>query len=669
MSVYGKNWSSFRKRTRLSADAPVFSSDEENEEFTDITEPTSVSDKLMSVIQDSHVVTKIGEQELLPSAEINSNWKTYKSVQHHKRSLSDFNLSDSLTTSPQKLVTVVNALSNSPSPVKSRAKRRLEDELKDLAKTPPRNKSKNNNREQVTPAKSTNSTAKRTPTFTPKEARDWDSLFESIDDESVGRNTFLTSQNDSDNHGEETDNDDGEINVDLSVFSSYVENSNTSPSRNSSERISKGTAKSKLRTYGDERSFLLEGNEEENSKVSIGDEIPVVEDVLSINDLRSISKENQRKEALDYILEGLQFTDCKNLATGNAVLVSLLVDLAIESIKNGSNALERNGEIIATRLLAIYENIINSKGNGKDVLCWLVSVNFLFLAASATRTEQVAISQTFRHCLLSILKSLGVTYSSNGLPILVKKSLLQLSDILQIETPLQVQLIEVMSNVPDFHRADIFEHVIQLFATETRLTNKMKLLSYIQSYVERSPELDSLYDLEICILESMNKIDFVQLDDLDVQVLKLVVVLSTSYDNNERVAELLFDPKYVSPMIRYINSSYSCLNDEYRLNIALFLLGFLINFVESDRFELQKFDDVRDNIAIFEAIDASAKDEASGHLIGYNSIVLTYLSLKYSEDLDIDIQHLKHKLDHFKEKIANTRIKTKIDSLLTELAK
>ena len=101
----------------------------------------------------------------------------------------------------------------------------------------------------------------------------------------------------------------------------------------------------------------------------------------------------------------------------------------------------------------------------------------------------------------------------------------------------------------------------------------------------------------------------------------------------------------------------------------MFLLGFLINFVESDRFELQKFDDVRDNIAIFEAIDASAKDEASGHLIGYNSIVLTYLLLKYSEDLDIDIQHLKHKLDHFKEKIANTRIKTKIDSLLTELAK
>lgn len=647
MAVYGRP-STKRKKIRQSFEELLFSSDEEENSVD-----TSESSSRLSQLVHETTIERPKENELLPAASIieRSRAMPRKSPKKSRQNLDELLTEEHLTKSPTRHVKVINSIMDSAntgnespfvSPIKmSQPRKRIAELILPLSSP---------KKAVVTPKRENElkKTPSTTPNTTPNEKHAWDDLFEHIgnDSQKPERSTLITERDDSEEDTEEIlhlviknsdlDNIYRSLNQDTDLV---PEPQITTPRKNRTDHHQK--------TYGGDRSYLLENPEEESmrenqamNKEMISNYYDYQEenkDTVNINDLRNLGKKNSDKEELEYLLEGLVFKTGDVLERCNQILISSLIDLN----NFDREFLTRNCFAITRRLNRLFSKAQKeTPNNGQRLIMYLLQQSIMWFFKEISKD---IVNEMTDECIeILFIKPVMELDNLNVLNI-TRNNLSQYISQTQDTDAMQVLLTQ-----DRIYTSNIFA-IVKSYPQPN--------LEYFENFYQKFPS-HSINELDSYISKCFTNIENYNIGDSEMSVLKILVVVSTNGNQNMK--------SHVGPLLNLIIHNYENIVDnkldDNMVNASLFSMGYLINIVESDRDLIYEYLDLlRTTEQKINLINPTT--EIIAHLIGYNSIILSF----YRKELDLNMPSIINNLKRFEASISNTQIELKISSLLSEI--
>jgi hypothetical protein len=645
MAVYSKNQNGPRKRLKLSSDPLIFSDSEDDFKLLS-------AERLMDVIQDSTTTEVEKHNQLLPPSTFKKSGK----------SLHDADIDqDQLTTSPKKLTRLMKEVySPQRSPLQPHKKRNITNELKVL---------------MLPESQSKPFTA--SPKFTPKVQSVWDDLFDNIQQDEPVLNKPLSASEDNEDPEEES-----KVNVNLSfIFDSF--DLKQEEDFKTSEPKEKEKSHRSARTYGDQRTYRI-ANDEEDDTISTNLDIPgsSESDISNINDLRKLGKNNRNKEEIDYILEGLVFRDGER----NSLLTASLIDLCqlLVAAEGESNIVENNLVILERIHKVSKKNRISQKLNKSQkidtfqkadtaqdkgtLIDWLIKVVIYLFVTKVDSSQRLEIVHQCSSELTSILTSFPEELPLNGLLSICRTNLRQLKNAIPSNKGIQVATIDMLKHEKQFMTWENFELAGLLYHFLELVDEKLVVLVFLEAYLSDSKYVEGFEHMLRMIEETVSNLAAGKYTDIELAIMKLLVIITTNYHLNH-ITSCLYESKNIPVLVSVLNNVFDkkkkgTATDD-KVNIALFILGYLINFIETETYDIHDFDIISKNICL--SRDLVNEDESIIHLKGYNCILVGHMKVRYGAIIEIESDELIELLQYFKGNIYNNAVQDKIKNLIKEL--
>lgn len=643
MAVYGRN-NKKRKRVSLPLDILVFSSDDE-EANTDTSKNAS---KLSQVIQETTIKRPL-QDGLLPSASIYSNMeRSPKKLPRKSPSKVDEKLiEDHLTTSPKRYTRVIKSIMDSPIGRSTLPKK------SPTRKVQPQEKI----RKLMAPLSSPKTQTSRlvslqsTPKTTPHEKDAWNDLFDNIETikPKIEKLGVYYRADDSEEYEEgENTKEEPLINyIDLDRIYESLNQEVKQESKPTPRTPTKTNIIHHNRTYGDQRSYLLEQEvsepEEEHqvmNKEMISNYYDYADsnrDTMNINDLRNLGKKNSDKDELEYLLEGLILVGGDIIENCNQVLINSLTDL------NNFNLefLIRNSRQVIGRLNKLMTKITKlENSSGKNLIKYLIQKNMSWLL-----NKHREMTSDINDENINLLFEGTCAFKIDDLQVLNNTK----SNINNFVTNLgEVNVTSLLFDEERIYNSQVFK----MMKCQAHLNVK-----YFENYYQRhSTHLVS--EILSLLNECFENITNFKITENEMIIVKILVIVSTSGNQ--------YNNSYIEPLIRLINYNYATIingmENDTMMNTSLFAMGYIINIIENDKniglsnIELLKF--------TFENIQLINPDkELIDHLVGYSCIILS----TYIEELNIPRPQIMGYLKKFQSKIKNSIIEERVKFLLEEI--
>lgn len=515
------------------------------------------------------------------------------------------NEDDRLTTSPKKLTHLMKLVySPQRSPLQPHEKKNITKDLRALMLP-------ESQRRSITIS----------PKVSPKVQRDWDHLFDSIQPQPVN-NVPLSSEE------EEEQIQDDSIKVNLSFIFNSLESKQDVVVK-SEKKIH--SPRRSGRCYGDQRSYRIENDERQDVH-----DIESDSDISNINDLRKLGKNNRDQEEIDYILEGL--------VTNNfSLLTASLLDLAHLVTSGKANIMENSLVILASIQGIKQKNALND---------WLIKVIlYLFI-----KEDSYPIAD-YSHEITNMLTDFLDNVELNGLLNISRTSLNQLQTKIPSSKEIKISIIDSFKHDGLFMTIQNYEVVSSLYDT-VDLRGKLVILSFYEAYFTDSRDVKGFENIASLVEDTIGNLEAEKYTHYELAIMKLLVLITTNYRNTS----VLYESKNIPILISVVNQVLVS-STHISTNIALFILGYLINFMEADTYTVEDFGPITKNINLVQ--EFLARDESSVHLKGYNSILLGYIKIRH--DIGIEAPQLIDWLADFRTNIENKAVQHKITIIIHEL--
>ena len=647
MVVYGKG-NKRRKGTNLLLEVLIFSSDEE-----DNTVNTLESGSRLSQLMQETTMKRPIEGELLPSASIDKGVKKSpkKSPRKSPKKIDDALVEDHLTKSPKRYTKVIDSLMNSPnmgietSTGSPRGKTQPQTKILELILP-----SSSPKKEISTPRSNIWSPGK-TPRSTPNEKDAWNDLFENID-------SFESKPEKLEAHSRrnEMKQEDQEViglltnNIDLDgIYKSLNQEVEVVP-KPVMIKPKLNSIPLKHKTYGEQRSYLLEQEEAESveehqiiNKEMISnyyDYQDSCKDTVNINDLRNLGKRNSDKEELEYLLEGLTFNGGETIENNNQILINSLIDLKYFS----KEFLMRNCNQIVRRLDKLLSKVTKlTPQNGRELIIYLIQQNIIWFFSQNSHTE--VIDQIGNDRVELLFETFSFEISTLHVLNVTRDNLIRFMDDTRRE-----DITELLIGQERIYNPKIFSIINS--STQPNLT-------YFENYYQRYPT-HKIHEIEAHINKAFTNIERFNVQANELSIMKILVLVSTKGNQ--------YFKSHIEPLLKLINHNYdNIINntmDDNITNASLFAMGYIINIIEEDK------DILLSNLKLLNNSELKIRlikstSEIVDHLIGYNAIILSF----YISDLNLKGSHMIHCLQKFKHSINNTIIEEKITTIISKLSR
>lgn len=637
MVVYGKT-NKKRKLVSLPLEVLIFSSDEEENTI----ETPESGNRLSQLMQETTIKRPI-KSELLPSASVDKRVKRSprKPPRNSPKKIDDALVEDHLTKSPKRYSRVIDSLMNSPNTGNEMhfgsPRRKTQPQKKIFELILPSSSPK----KEVTTPRNNGSSPGKTPKSTPNEKNAWDDLFENI--ESFGSRPEKLEAFPERNEINQEKHEEIELVIDSIDLDDIYKSLNQK-----AEAIKMPvTIKSKLnsippkyKTYGEQRSYLLEQEDGESldehqviNKEMISnyyDYKDSCEDTVNINDLRNLGKKNSDREELEYLLEGLVFNGGKEIENCNQILINSLIDL------NNFNKefLIRNSTQVIRRLNKLLSKVRNlASGNGRELIIFLIQQNLIWFLSQIP--DNKAVDQMDDQVIESLFQSFSFDSSRLNVLNITRDNLIYFMDHAS-----RTDIAELLVDQDRIYNGNIFA-IIKSWDQPN--------LKYFEHYYRRYP-MHNILEIEENINKAICNIENFKVEANEMSIMKTLVLVSTNGSQ--------YFKSHIEPLLKLINYNYeNIINnkmDDNIMNASLFAMGYIINIIENDKDLLLTSIDLLNNTE--QKIQLiNPKTEIIEHLIGYNSIILSF----YISHLGINGSRIISYLKKFKDTINNTIIEEK----------
>lgn len=646
MVVYGKA-NKRRKGINLPLEVLIFSSDEEEH-----TVKTLESGSRLSQLMQETTMERPMEGELLPSASIDKGVKRSpkKSPRKSPKKIDDALVEDHLTKSPKRYTKVIDSLMNSPNMrIESHPgspRKRTQPQKKILELILPSSSPK----KVISTPRSDISSPGKTPKSTPNEKDAWNDLFENIHsfESKPEKLEAYSRRNEMKQESQEVI---GLVinNIDLDgIYKSLNQEVEIVP-KPAMIRSKLNSMSLKHKTYGEQRSYLLEQEEAESleehqiiNKEMISnyyDYQDSFKDTVNINDLRNLGKRNSDKEELEYLLEGLIFNGGETIENNNQILINSLIDLKCFN----KEFLMRNCNQIVRRLDKLLFKLTKfTPQNGGELIISLIQQNLIWFFSQTSNKE--VIDQVGNDSIELLFGSFSFEISSLHVLNVTRDNLIHFMDDIK-----WIDITELLIDQERIYNPKIFA----IIKSSTRPN-----LKYFENYYQRYPT-HKIYEIEAHINKSFSNIEKFKVEANEMSIMKILVLVSTNGNQ--------YSKSHIEPLLKLINHNYdNIINntmDDNIINASLFAMGYIINIIEDDKnILLSNLNLLNNSERKIRLIKSTT--EIVDHLIGYNSIILSF----FISDLDLKRSHIIHYLKKFKHTINNTIIEEKITTIISKLS-
>lgn len=394
------------------------------------------------------------------------------------------------------------------------------------------------------------------------------------------------------------------------------------------KRISTG------RTYGKVRSFRVAENVDDNDDDEV-DEVEDNDESQDINDLRLVSINAHLDEEMELRLDGLDY------ARHGFRVVFLELTETIDNLQQLNQTYISYG----SKILACLPDLPNDNPQ-EIVINWLVAVVHYYLIVN-----KVNVPIDLPHIINSL--------KTNPLDQKVVLSTIARNNLAKIHRNLPKSLLNnLIEAAPPGTTVD-FDYLCQIYPTSD-LSLQIEILKYFERYLGESKDIGENLTLFLTLIGKLFDNIEANLEE-NYYIAKLIVVLSTNYPQY-----MIFTPKQPIIIFQLLNGIY--LQKQDQKDVCLFLLGYLVNVVESGVWHqvipelLQLIDK---NI---ELLTVATGDNIIKHMMGYNSLILSYLKLN-KQVVKIESHDLIVQLQQFKGIIGNELIAGTVDKVIGELKK
>jgi hypothetical protein len=562
-------------------------------------------------------------------------------------------MSDNLTSSPKKYMNVMNKVLPSP---KSTA---MKDKLMSLAKDSSGSSMvpKLNGDACLPPKPSIShawdqlfqsvhsSGAKPKLGVSKQEVSAWDSLFETMNTSSSA--TVVYTHSDGENSEEEelkiampTDFEIEPLPVKVAVHKTPQ----------SSPEKKKLPTKSQ-RMYGSYRSFRATIDSKGHKHEIEQDCIDSEKSVANINDLRSTTKNSQVQEEIDEMLHSLKVSPANN-----SFLVHTLIELALKLQQSDRNYLISDGPIL--KRLQDISFQVTELNIDIDLVNWLIAViNYYYFSNGILESINVpSLLQQISH------KPKRLSKLSN----LLKQRLYELQKNILPNDDITLNIILKLNEFPLTNQELIFKVLSDLYY-ESSEQLQTKILIYFERYLELLSSPSNFTIIPRVISEFMDRLNKVSCRPTDLYCAKLLVIMTTKFPDTE-VIESMFCSEFAIASLEAINRIYENIlsksKHDTRESMGVLLLGYLLNFVETKRWDFEDITQIHDNIRLFRRL--SNRVTIHAHMVGYNLLILSHLTRQ--KQITFDKQYLICNLEYFKSIIENPGIVDKIDASIKSLS-
>lgn len=647
MVVYGKA-NKRRKGINLPLEVLIFSSDEEEHAVVETLESGS---RLSQLMQETTMKRHM-EGELLPSARIDKGVKRSpkKSPRKSPKEIDDALVEDHLTKSPKRYTKVIDSLMNSSNmgieTYRGSPRKKTQPQKKILELILPSSSPK----KVISTPRSDISSPGKTPKSTPNEKDAWNDLFENI-----GSFESKPEKLEAYSRGDEMKQENQEVvglvinNIDLDgIYKSLNQEVEIVP-KPAMIKSKLNSMSLKHKTYGEQRSYLLEQEEAESleehqiiNKEMISnyyDYQDSCKDTVNINDLRNLGKRNSDKEELEYLLEGLIFNGGETTENNNQILINSLIDLK----SFNEEFLIRNCNQIVRRLDKLLSKVMKlTPQNGRELIIYLIQQNFIWFLGQSSNKD--IIDQVGNDIIELLFESFSFEISGLHVLNVTRDNLIRFMDDTR-----WIDITELVIEQERIYNPKIFA----IIKSWTRPN-----LKYFENYYQRYPT-HKICDIEAHINKSFSNIEKFKVEANEMSIMKILVLVSTNGNQ--------YFKSHIEPLLKLINHNYdNIINktmDDNIINASLFAMGYIINIIENDKdillSNLNLLNDSEQKIRLIKPTT-----EIMDHLIGYNSIILSF----YISDLDLKGSHMIHYLKKFKHTIKNTIIEEKLTTIISRLS-
>ncbi|CUM45030.1 uncharacterized protein AC631_01375 [Debaryomyces fabryi] len=646
MVVYGKT-NKKRKWVKFPLEVLIFSSDEEEN-----TIETPESGSRLSQLMQETTIKRPMEGELLPSASIDKRVRRSprKSPRKSPKKIDDALVEDHLTKSPKRYSKVIDSLMNSPNTGNDlhlgSPRKKAQPQKKILELILPSSSPK----KAVTTPRSYGSSPGKTPKSTPNEKNAWDDLFENIESSDL-RHEKLEAFPERNEMKQEKHEEIGLVinSIDLDGIYKSLNQEVEAIAKPVTLKSRLSSISLKHKTYGEQRSYLLEQEEGEPSEEhqilnkemisNYYDYQDSCEDTVNINDLRNLGKKNSDKEELEYLLEGLIFNGGEEMENSNQILINSLIDLS----NFHKEFLIRNCTQITRRLNKLLSKVSNlPPGNGRELIIYLIQQNLIWFLSQIPNNK--VIDQVDNHVIELLFGSF-----SFEIPILNILNVTRDNLIHFIEHTSKSDITELLVEQDRIYNGKIFEII---------KSSDQPNMKYFENYYQRYP-LYNIHEIEENINKAIYNIEKFKVEANEMSIMKTLVLVSTNGNQ--------YFKSHIEPLLKLINHNYdNIINnkmDDNITNASLFAMGYIINIIENDKDLLLNSIDLLNNTEQkIQLINPTS--EIVDHLIGYNNIILSF----YIPNLDLKVSRIVSYLKKFKNTINNTIIEEKIATIISKLS-
>lgn len=542
----------------------------------------------------------------------------------------------------------------------------------------------------------------------------WDDLFEDIDNSTVPERPQLDAKqdsesndssdtaeisNDSDNHSDEdyeqrADNRVGfisrvNINSILLSFASTENASGDSQNQDSSLIIESPVApkiasvlpfaaKPGIVRYGVTRTYKLEHDDDEqecqSAKIFMFEPLSparkrrknIKYTSFHLNDYKANEDNNNRKEATEFILAGLVFHNNKDVINCNSILILTLIDIV-----NGcqfDHPYPYDFLPVVEGLDLLMGKLASCKSEDIDFLRWLASsTSFILVTISVERYNYKLEYEIANVDLLFEFLNIECDIPSGILRIAMKQ--LDCVHKLRKLDPenIEVRLLPLLKNQLYFTTSSGMQHLISLYWKANSEQGMCRVLECIANYIESEYEFEDVQCFQAILSRELKHLKHKTPTYDSTLVFKIAVLISTRY---EILLNEFASSEIITNMFLLVNK-YLKVADLVNPDVAnsvIFLLGFLLNVVANRKVSLRK-EDIMANVRAVSLFAANTSNsETQRHLLGYDVMLLGYLRLVVS--YDVDILFLTSQLSAFKADVQSPLtlgLSLKIEKVLSGL--
>lgn len=488
----------------------------------------------------------------------------------------------------------------------------------------------------------------------PSEKNVWNEVFDSIEEKHVShfdRQLLVESLTSDYSNESQSPEEDTNLYVDLD-FRELVKSPDNSNITEDLPGTIEPVSRNHFKTYGQDRTLLL--GDKEDVLISEGDDVlkellTKISDendfnsdsVVNINDMRISARLEQENGDLEYILDGLQ------ASLTSTLMISSLLELAI-TIADTPNKIDKNLDRICRNLIDIVQTNYSLSES-------LAYINICLICQKYNR----AIPK-FKSLTLQVLLGLNNKIEMDNL---LRINRTRVQEILTLNESYVGAYLQVLK---EYKAIDWNVCLSILDLLNVSPTNATQLVGYLEGYFQAAKpigvEVNRFHNFFEATITNLEKRD---ITEYDMAVMRCLVLLSTNYE--EHIFCDVYDMEWNSNILKYIAQS-DC-KDSMSKNMILCLIGVLVNLTEWDLIPIKYFHIITSTMTSMRELQSVQNQEILRHIIGYLSLILGQLKIRYGDLIEMAVPQLTQLLRQFQLEIHHSQklLSEKITLLIHQL--